>query len=144
MARAGGAGGDFGDDQAGAETYDETHLDDEGDGDLWPDEADRVLDVTRAQGDGDETVFGTDDADPDEASGAGGVEADADALLGVDGEPLNRADDPARASGPDEIELVYAGLMEDVRGAQASAAHWEARRLSDDDIAALGYGPDDV
>jgi hypothetical protein len=29
-----------------------------------------------------------------------------------------------------------------VRGAQASAAHWEAKRLSDDDIADLGYGPD--
>ncbi len=25
---------------------------------------------------------------------------------------------------------------------QASAAHWEARTLSDDDIADLGYGPD--
>jgi hypothetical protein len=32
--------------------------------------------------------------------------------------------------------------MEDARGAQASAAHWEARTLSDDDIEALGYGPD--
>lgn len=44
--------------------------------------------------------------------------------------------------GPDEIELVYGGLMRNVRGAQASAAHWEARSLSDDDIEALGYGPD--
>ena len=42
----------------------------------------------------------------------------------------------------DEVELVYAGLMENERGAQASAAHWEAKNLSDDDIADLGYGPE--
>ena len=44
-------------------------------------------------------------------------------------------------AGGDEIELVYVGLMRNVRGAQASAAHWEAHALADDDIAALGYGP---
>ena len=44
--------------------------------------------------------------------------------------------------GPDEVELVYSGLMRNARGAQASAAHWEAKTLSDDDIADLGYGPD--
>ena len=32
--------------------------------------------------------------------------------------------------------------MENERGAQASAAHWEAKNLSDDDIADLGYGPE--
>jgi hypothetical protein len=32
--------------------------------------------------------------------------------------------------------------MRNQRGAQASAAHWEARRLSDDDIEDLGYGPE--
>ncbi|MNU01803.1 hypothetical protein D3C72_2453160 [compost metagenome] len=46
------------------------------------------------------------------------------------------------SSSPDEVELVYAGLMRNQRGAQASAAHWEAKRLSDDDIEDLGYGPD--
>jgi hypothetical protein len=131
------------DDQAGAETYDETHLDDEGDGEWLLDEADGVLDVTRADGDADAGEFDEDDDDLDDVLGASGVEAEADALLGVDGERLNRLDDEAgQASGPDEIELVYSGLMEDVRGAQASAAHWEAKRLSDDDIADLGYGPD--
>ena len=136
---------DFGDDdQAGAEIFDETHLDDEGDGELLLDEADRVLDVTQAEGDADEEDFDEDDDDLDEVLGASGIEAEADALLGGDGERINRLDDEAGgASGPDEVELVYSGLMEDARGAQASAAHWEARRLSDDDIAALGYGPED-
>lgn len=45
-------------------------------------------------------------------------------------------------TGQGEVELIYSGLMRNVRGAQASAAHWEAKRLSDDDIADLGYGPD--
>ena len=48
----------------------------------------------------------------------------------------------AGGRGPDEVELVYSGLMRNARGAQASAAHWEAKTLSDDDIAGLGYGPD--
>jgi hypothetical protein len=48
------------------------------------------------------------------------------------------ADDP----NPGDVELVYSGLMRNVKGAQASAAHWEARRLSDDDIEDLGYAPE--
>lgn len=131
------------DDQAGAEAFDETHIDDEGDGDLLLDETDGVLDVTQADGDADEDDFDEDDLDLDDELGAAGVEAEADALLGVDGERVNRLDDEAgAASADDEVELVYSGLMENSRGAQASAAHWEARTLSDDDIADLGYGPD--
>jgi hypothetical protein len=34
--------------------------------------------------------------------------------------------------------------MENERGAQASAAHWESKRLSDDDIEDLGYGPEET
>lgn len=134
----------YSDDQAQSETWDETHIDDEGDGDVLLDEADPVLDVTRMAGDGDEEAFeeGAED-DLDEIMGASGIEAEADALLGVDGERLNEVDgESAGERGPDEVELVYTGLMRNVRGAQASAAHWEARSLSDDDIAGLGYGPD--
>jgi len=132
------------DDQAQSEVYDETHIDDEGDGDILPDEAAAVLDVTQMAGDGDEETFDEDaDPDPDEIQGAAGIEAEADALLGVDGERLTEIDgESAGQRGPDEVELVYTGLMRNVRGAQASAAHWEAKRLSDDDIAGLGYGPD--
>lgn len=136
---------DYSDDQEQSEVYDETHIDDEGDGDILPDEADPVLDVTQADGDADEEEFDEDeDVDLDEDLGASGVEAEADALLGVDGERLTEIDgESAGQRGPDEVELVYSGLMRNARGAQASAAHWEARRLSDDDIAGLGYGPDD-
>ena len=134
----------YSDDQAQSEVYDETHIDDEGDGDILPDEAEPVLDVTRMAGDADEDEFDEDEeVDLDEVQGSAGIEAEADALLGVEGERLTEIDgDSAGQRGADEIELVYTGLMRNVRGAQSSAAHWEAKRLSDDDIADLGYGPD--
>ena len=126
-----------------AEVYDETHIDDEGDGELSLDEADDVLDVTQADGDADDETFDEDDLDLDRDLALDGVEAEADALLGVDSVRLSEADVNGEvASAPDEVELVYAGLMRNQRGAQASAAHWEAKRLSDDDIEDLGYGPD--
>lgn len=132
------------DDQAQSEVYDETHIDDEGDGDILLDEADPVLDVTRVAGDGDEDEIDEDTEDePDEPPGVSAIEAETDALLGVNGERLTEIDsESAGVRGSDEVELVYSGLMRNARGAQASAAHWEARRLSDDDIAGLGYGPD--
>ena len=135
---------DYSDDQEQSEVFDETHIDDEGDGDILPDEADPVLDVTQADGDADEEEFDEDEEeDLDEELGASGIEAEADALLGVDGERLTEIDGESEGvRGPDEVELVYSGLMRNSRGAQASAAHWEAKRLSDDDITDLGYGPD--
>ena len=61
----------------------------------------------------------------------------------LDGRRLSEIDsESVGLQGPDEVELVYSGLMRNSRGAQASAAHWEAKRLSDDDIEDLGYGPD--
>lgn len=126
-----------------AEIYDETHVDDEGEGDVSFDEADDVLDVTQAEGDADDEPFDEDDQALDEMLALDGVEAEADALLGVDSMRISEVDaDGEVGSAPDEVELVYAGLMRNQRGAQASAAHWEAKRLSDDDIEDLGYGPD--
>jgi len=113
------------DPQDSAEVYDETHLDDEGDGDALLDEMEDVFDATRPRPEGiplpaaEEDFSEEDDISP--------LEAEADALL---------AEQP-RAT--DEIELVYTGLMRNQRGAQASAAHWEAKRLSDDDVEQLGY-----
>ncbi|QTC89818.1 hypothetical protein [Brevundimonas goettingensis] len=131
------------DDQDQSETFDETHLDDEGDGEFLLDEADGVLDVTQAEGDADEDDFDEDDQDLDDELGASGIEAEADAILGGDRERLNQIDAESDGlRGEDEVELVYSGLMENERGAQASAAHWEAKTLSDDDIDDLGYGPD--
>ena len=135
---------DYSDDQEQSEVFDETHIDDEGDGDVLLDEADPVLDVTQADGDADEEEAEDEEiGDLDEELGASGIEAEADALLGVDGERLTEIDgESANLQGHDEVELVYSGLMRNSRGAQASAAHWEAKRLSDDDISDLGYGPD--
>ncbi len=131
------------DEQDQSEIFDETHIDDEGEGDLLLDEADSVLDVTQADGDADEEEFDEDDLDLDDDLGAAGIEAEADALLGADGFPLNKIDGESDGQrGEDEVELVYSGLMENERGAQASAGHWESKTLSDDDIADLGYGPD--
>ncbi|WP_312146491.1 hypothetical protein [Brevundimonas sp.] len=131
------------DPQDQAEVYDETHIDDEGDGDLSLDEVDDVLDVTQADGDADAEAFDEDDLDLDRDLALDGVEAEADALLGLDSVRLSEADAGGEVgASPEEIELVYAGLMRNQRGAQSSAAHWEAKRLSDDDIEDLGYGPD--
>jgi hypothetical protein len=134
----------YSDDQEQSEVFDETHIDDEGDGDILLDEADPVLDVTQAVGDAGEDEADEEFSDDlDEELGASGIEAEADALLGVDGERLTEIDgESANLQGKDEVELVYSGLMRNSRGAQASAAHWEAKRLSDDDISDLGYGPD--
>lgn len=131
------------DTQDQAEVYDETHIDDEGEGELSLDEADDVLDVTQADGDADEDEFDEDDRDLDGELALDGIEAEADALLGLDAVRVNEADANGEVgSSPHEIELVYTGLMRNQRGAQASAAHWEAKRLSDDDIEDLGYGPE--
>ena len=122
---------DYQDDQGQAEVFDETHLDDEGEGDLLLDEAEQILDVTQADGDADEEPFDEDDLDIDDQ-------------LALDGEKINQSDaDSNDLAAEDEIELVYSGLMENDRGAQASAAHWESRRLDDDDLEQLGYAPDE-
>ena len=132
------------DEQDQSEAFDETHLDDEGDGEFLLDEADDVLDVTQADGDADEEEFDEDDLDIDDELGSSGIEAEADALLGADAASrVNQIDAESDGlRGDDEVELVYSGLMENERGAQASAGHWESKTLSDDDIADLGYAPD--
>lgn len=101
-----------------------------------------VLDVTSADGDADEDDFDEDDQTLDQDLGADGVEPEADARYGEGGARINESGLGADSPGDGEVELVYSGLMRDVKGAQASAAHWEAKRLADDDIDALGYGPD--
>ena len=98
-----------------------------------------VLDVTSAEGDADKEEFDEDDLDLDGELSAEGVEPDADPLSGADAARVSDQDLGADQPGEDEVELAYAGLMEDVKGAQASAAHWESKRLSDDDIEDLGY-----
>jgi hypothetical protein len=135
------------DEQDQAEAFDETHLDDDGETEMLLDELDPVFDATQAVGDSD---VDDDEDDGDEESEEADdalrqretLEAEADALL-AEGE-TEGDDDGEPDTSPDEIELVYTGLMREQKGAQASAAHWEARRLADDDIASLGYAPDEA
>ncbi|HEY0600508.1 hypothetical protein [Brevundimonas sp.] len=141
---------DYSDDQEQSEVFDEDNFDEADAGaptnefktfEELPD----VLDVTSADGDGDEEDLDDIDIEDEvtDSLSASGIEPEADELYGVDGTRLTEIDSGGGdLQTHDEVELVYAGLMEDVRGAQASAAHWEAKRLSDDDIADLGYGPD--
>lgn len=133
------------DEQDQSEAFDETHLDDEGDGDIPFDLAPDVIDVTHADGDED-----LDELDEDAVMGADGLEdeADDDRLADAD-DPYafgdDELDDPAAALAGDEVELAYVGEIEELRGAQSSAAHFEPRgELADDDVADLGYGPDET
>ena len=143
------------DDQDFAEVFDEDNFDAADGGAPTNDfktfeELPEVLDVTQMDGDSDEeetaeALETIDEADLDvgEELTATGVEPEADPLYGVDSPRLTEIDaGGGELRTHDEVELVYTGLMREVRGAQASAAHWEAKRLSDDDIADLGYGPD--
>ena len=136
------------DDQDQSETFDEDNLDASQTGGVTIEfrtfeEMPDVLDVTSADGDADDDEDrDEDDADLTEDLGADGVEPEADAQYGADGARINEMELGADAPGDGEVELVYAGLMEDVRGAQASAAHWEANTLADDDIEDLGYAPE--
>lgn len=143
------------DDQDFSEVFDEDNFDEADAGGPSNEfktfeELPEVLDVTRMAGDSDdedseadlETVD-EDDLDIDGELAASGVEPEADPLYGIDSPRVAEIDEGGgEIRTHDEVELVYAGLMEDVQGAQASAAHWEAKRLSDDDIDDLGYGPD--
>ncbi|HEY0051802.1 MAG TPA: hypothetical protein VGB49_00155 [Caulobacteraceae bacterium] len=99
-----------------------------------------LLDLTRADGDGED-----DDFDPDEVLASDGVLAEADSnYLGDEPEATDgdgEGSDPAAHGTNDEVELTFVGSPENVRGAQSSAAHFESRgELSDDDVESLGYG----
>lgn len=135
------------DDQDQSETFDEDNVDVSETGGVTNEfktfeEMPDVLDVTSADGDADDEDFDEDDQSIDDELGADGVEPEADGQYGADGARINERDLGADPPGDGEVELVYSGLLQDVKGAQASAAHWEARTLSDDDIADLGYGPE--
>jgi hypothetical protein len=134
------ANGEF-DPQDQAEVFDETHLDDEGQGDIDFEDMDPVIDVTRDHNGFERLGTERTKAEEQDALNRARIEAQANELLGQSGDAAEAEDAETDTSAPDEIELVYTGLMRNQRGAQASAAHWEAKRLSDEDISELGYGP---
>lgn len=85
--------------------------------------------------------FDEDEQDLEDQLSLDGVEPEADPSFDAEAARASAQDLGADAPGEGEIELVYSGLMEGVKGAQASAAHRESKRPSDDDIDDLGYGP---
>jgi len=114
-----------------AEVFDETHLDEEGDDFALHEEMTDVFDATRDRQRPLPSRLSP--RDPPDSNPREDLEARADTLLAHTLKGLPQEDE--------EIELVYTGLMRNQRGAQASAAHWEARNLSDEDIHRLGYSP---
>lgn len=140
------------DEQDQSEVFDEDNLDAADDGSASNEfktleDIPEVFDVTSAVGDAGEDED-QDDEEFDQMNLAGeraadGAEPEADERYGIDRSKVSSFDtesDGGRAN--DEVELVYTGLMRNVKGAQASAAHWESRRLADDDIEDLGYSDD--
>ena len=137
------------DPQDSAEAFDEDNLDDTETYKFRTfEENPDLLDLTRADGDANEDedqdaeflalededleeeiervrTDGYDESDVDDVT-------DRDARDGVDDEEA------------DESTLIYVGDVDNLRGAQGSAAHFEPRApLSDDDVEALGYSDED-
>lgn len=57
---------------------------------------------------------------------------------------LDAADRRSDPGGGDEVEMVYAGGMDNFAEGQANPSALEAERLADDDIEALGYAGDEA
>lgn len=132
-----------------AEVYDEDMTDDVDSGPFQHEmktleEMPDVFDVTQRAGDGlsadrplDEAEF-TDDALEDD-------ELEDEYVVG--GEALNASADDygvEEVTIDDEVELVSVDDIDNRRGAQASAAHFESRgELSEEDLEDLGYRDED-
>ena len=134
------------DPQDAAEAFDEDNLD--------PTEANKyrtfeenpdLLDLTRAEGDEDEDedpeFLALEDEDLEETERVrtdGYDESDLDDVTDRD------ARDGVEDGEDEDSPLVFVGDVDNLRGAQGSAAHFEPRApLSDDDVEALGYSDED-
>ena len=135
------------DPQDAAEAFDEDNLD--------PTEANKyrtfeenpdLLDLTRAEGDEDE------DEDDTEFLALEDEDLEETERVRTDGYDASDLDDVTDRDARDGVEdgededspLVFVGDVENLRGAQGSAAHFEPRApLSDDDVEALGYSDED-
>ena len=134
------------DPQDAAEAFDEDNLDDTETYKFRTfEENPDLLDLTRAEGDeaedDDDTEFlALEDEDLDE-------EIERVRTDGYDESDLDDVTDPDAQDGVESDEdspLVFVGDVDNLRGAQGSAAHFEPRApLSDDDVEALGYADED-
>ena len=106
-----------------------------------------LLDLTQAEGDEDEDEddlsadsVGDDDLEEEVERVRADAYNETDVDDAVDLDALDHVDEQAG----DEAPLVYVGDVENLKGAQSSAAHFESRgELADDDVEALGYGADE-
>jgi len=132
-----------------AEVFDEDNLDRDAvrlardDEELNFDDMPDVYDVTRADGDedDDEAIIG-DDLDDDEIveislqdEDENEDEEDDDDFLAA--ESLDDTDEDEE--DPDDVGLTFAGDLNTTPGAHSAAQRYEARNLSDEDLAELGY-----
>lgn len=112
-----------------AEVFDETHLDDEGDGDALLDELEDVFDATRAHDAALPSRLTPHETTQSDAHRR--LSAQADALL----EQKSIEDDDSEDApvSDQEIPLVYVGLMRNQPDAEGAASQWEGTRASDGD-----------
>lgn len=134
------------DEQDQSEVFDEDNTDDVDSGPHQHEmktfeELPDVFDVTRRAGDGrddpamDEEEFTDGAIDEDDAEEDAYALGDESLNVSAESEGLDEV-----AAASDEVELTYEGDIDNRRGAQASAAHFESRReLSTDDLEELGY-----
>jgi hypothetical protein len=153
-----------------AEVYDEDNLDTDGrrlrlaDEELNADDLPNLFDVTRARGDEDEDEAMIGEDLDDEEIVALGREEDEEGEFGDEEEedqedetqgPVGEDEEDedegfeaartgARGGGGDEVGLTYVGDVSDRLGAHSAAQRYEARSLDEDDLASLGYGPDEA
>jgi hypothetical protein len=140
------------DEQDQSEVFDEDNLTADDDGGRGMEfktfeELPDVLDVTQKIGDArDDEAIDAADLDPasldDEDLQEEDEVVDDDAYDETDEEDTvdEDAEDGVLASPPQDVELDYQADVQDSRGAQGSAAHFEARgQLSDQDLETLGY-----
>lgn len=139
------------DPQDTAEAFDEENLDDTETYKFRTfEENPDLLDLTHAEGDEDEEAEFSEELSADQADDAD-LEEEIERVRvdGYDESDLDDVTDRDARDGVDDEDaedatLIYVGDVENLRGAQGSAAHFEPRApLSDDDVEALGYSDED-
>ncbi|WP_396593795.1 hypothetical protein [Brevundimonas sp. R86498] len=135
------------DDQDQSEVFDEDNTDASETGGVTNElktfeEQPEVLDLTVPEGDADENLLEDTGQDVDNTAVFDRAQDGPTPAPGISDDPVGGAGADTGTAASGEVELVYAGSLDEAQEVQASAAQWEARQLDDDDIADLGYGPE--
>jgi hypothetical protein len=137
------------DDQEGAETLDEANLTDDSEDIVNFDTLDPLLDVTQTEDDADEDedeAVDAADLDPDSLdedeigdSELGGALGDYETDIGAAGE-VEQGERSIDRVGRDDVDgLDQVADADLVEGGEDDFSNFESKRLSDDDLEALGY-----